>query len=173
MPTQKVVTVNGQDLLELDLTLGQVIQVVSGTVNAVSGTTQIPFDNTAPLITEGFQLLSLSVTPKAVASKQYLTLNLNVDHSNNNRIITATVWVNTSLIYTHSVNIADTLIAPSGRPLSLPIHAWFDSVDLTPKTVQVRVGANGNGTTYVGASADVNLGGNRNTHYSLMEVLNV
>jgi len=168
MPTQKVVTVNGQDLLELNLTLGQVIQVVSGTVNAVSGTTQVPFDNTTPLITEGFQLLSLSVTPKAVASKQYLTLNLNVDHSNNNRTITATVWVNTSLIYTHSVNIAT-----SGRPLSLPIHAWFDSVDLTPKTVQVRVGASNNGTTYVGDSAGVNLGGNRNTDYSLMEVLNV
>ena len=168
MPTQKVVTVNGQDLLELDLTLGQVIQVVSGTVNAVSGTTQIPFDNTTPLIAEGFQLLSLSVTPKAVASKQYLTLNLNVDHSNNNRTITATVWVNTSLIYTHSVNIAT-----SGRPLSLPIHAWFDSVDLTLKTVQVRVGASNNGTTYVGSAPAASLGGNRNTDYSLMEVLNV
>lgn len=168
MPTQKVVTVNGQDLLELSLTLGQVIQAVSGTVNAVSGTTQIPFDNTTPLITEGFQLLTLSVTPKATDSKQYITLNLNVDHSNSNRTITATVWVDTSLIYTHSVNIAT-----SGRPLSLPIHAWFDSLDLTAKTVQVRVGANGNGTTYVGASAGVNLGGNRNTDYSLMEVLNV
>lgn len=167
MPTQKVVTVNGQDLLELNLTLGQVIQAVSGTVNAVSGTTQIPFDNTTPLITEGFQLLSLSVTPKAVASKQYLTLNLNVDHSNNNRTITATVWVDTSLIYTHSVNIAT-----SGRPLSLPIHTWFDSTDLTPKTVQVRIGANGNGTTYVGASG-VTLGGNRFSDYSLIEVLNV
>jgi hypothetical protein len=168
MPTQKVVTVNEQDLLELDLTLGQVIQVVSGTVNAVSGTTLIPFDNTTPLITEGFQLLTLSVTPKATDSKQYITLNLNVDHSTNNRTITATVWVNTSLIYTHSVNIAT-----AGRPLSLPIHTWFDSLDLTAKTVQVRVGANGSGTTYVGASAGVNLGGNRNTDYSLMEVLNV
>ena len=168
MPTQKVVTVNGQDLLELNLTLGQVIQVVSGTVNAVSGTTQIPFDNTAPLITEGFQILSLSITPKSADSKQYLTLNLNVDHSSNNRTVTTTVWVGASLIYTHSVNI-DT----SGRPLSLPIHTWFDSVDLTSKTVQVRVGASNNGTTYVGASAGVNLGGNRNTDYSLMEVLNV
>lgn len=168
MPTQKVVTVNGQDLLELNLTLGQVIQIVSGTVNAVSGTTQLPFDNTTPLITEGFQLLSLTVTPKAVASKQYLTFNLNVDHSNNNRTITATVWVNTSLIYTHSVNIAT-----SGRPLSLPIHTWFDSTDLTLKTVQIRIGANGNGTTYVGAAPVANLGGNRFSDYSLMEVLNV
>lgn len=169
MPNQKVVTVNGQDLLELNLTLGQVIQAVSGTVNAVSGTTQLPFDNTTPLITEGFQILSLSVTPKSVNSKQYLTINLNVDHSaNNNRTVTATVWVGTSLIYTYSVNIAT-----SGRPLSLPIHTWFDSVDLTPKTVQIRIGANGNGTTYVGAAPVANLGGNRFSDYSLMEVLNV
>lgn len=168
MPTQKVVTVNGQDLLELDLTLGQVIQVVSGTVNAVSGTTQIPFDNTTPLITEGFQLLSLSVTPKSADSRQYLTINLNVDHSANNRTVTATVWVGTSLIYTYSANVG-----AAGRPFSLPIHTWFDSTDLTPKTVQIRIGANGNGTTYVGDTPVANLGGNRDTDYSLMEVLNV
>lgn len=168
MPTQKVVTVNGKELLELNLTLGQVVQVVSGTVNAVSGTTQIPFDNTAPLITEGFQLLSLTVTPQATDSKQYLTFNLNVDHSISNRTITATVWLDATLIYTHSVSIAT-----AGRPLSLPIHTWFDSVDLTSKNLQIRVGASNNGTTYVGAAPVANLGGNRSSDYSLFEVLNV
>lgn len=168
MPTQKVLTVDGQELLELDIKLGQVVQVVSGTVNAVSGTTQIPFDSTTPLITEGFQLLSFSITPKAVDSKQYLTFNLNVDHSANNRTITATVWLDATLIYTHSVNIAT-----AGRPLSLPIHTWFDSVDLTSKNLQIRVGASNNGTTYVGAAPVADLGGNRFSDYSLFEVLNV
>jgi hypothetical protein len=169
MPNQKVLVV-GTDLPidEKEIMLGQVVQIVSNTVASVSGTTQVPFDNTTPLITEGFQILSLDITPKASDSRIYIFFNLNIDHSANNRTVTATVWAGTSLIYTHSVNLAT-----AGRPISLPIHTWFDSTDTTLKNIQVRVGANGNGTTYVGASPTANLGGNRFSDYSVMEVLNV
>lgn len=147
--------------------VGAITQVISNTIASVSGTAQIPFDNTPPLITEGFPLLNITITPKVANSRQYLSCNLNVDHSANNRTITATVWVDTALIYTFSVNVAT-----AGRPLSLPVDTWFDSVDVSPKNIQIRVGANGNGTTYIGAAPVANLGGNRVMDYSFFEVLN-
>jgi hypothetical protein len=171
MPTQKVVVIDPTSpsgVVEQAVVLGQVIQAISGTVNSISGTTQTPFDNTAPLITEGFQLLSLNITPKSAQSRLFITCNLNVDHSVNNRTITACVYLGSSLVYTYSVNVAT-----AGRPISLPIHTWVDTTDLTTKNLQIRVGANGNGTTYIGASPTVNLGGNRFSDYTVLEVLNV
>ncbi len=172
MPTQKVLVVTDatQEVDEKEITLGQVVQAIVGTINPVSGTTQIPFDNTTPLITEGFQILSLNITPKFANSRIIITCNLNVHTSSTlvNRNISAVVWVGNGIVYTHTVNTGT-----NQAPEALPISTWFDSTDTTTKTLQIRVGANGSGTTYVGASDNVNLNGNRFTDYVVLEVLNV
>lgn len=172
MPTQKVLVVTDatQEVDEKEITLGQVVQSIVGTINPVSGTTQIPFDDTAPLITEGFQILSLNITPKFANSRIVITCNLNVHTSSIlvNRNITAVVWVGNAIIYTHTANTRT-----NQAPETLPICTWFNSTDTTTKTLQIRVGADDSGTTYVGASGDVNLNGNRFTDYVVLEVLNV
>lgn len=149
--------------------MGTVLQCITGTINATSGTTQLPFDNTAPLITDGFQILNLSITPKSANSKILVLCSLNVHTSSIlTRKITSVVWAGNSIIYTQSMN------TPANQaPEVLPLNTWFDSTDTTTKTLQIRVGADGTGTTYVGASGNVNLGENRFTDYIVLEVLNV
>lgn len=144
--------------------------MLSGTVNTVSGTTQIPFDNTSPLITEGFQVLSVNITPKSASSKILVICNLNVHTSSVlfNRNITAVVWAGSSIVYTHTANTS-----VNQDPEALPISTWFDSTDTTTKNIQIRVGADGTGTTYVGGSGNASLNGDRLTAYTILEVLNV
>jgi len=173
MPTQKLVVVDPTSpsgIAEKNITLGQVVQIITGTVDPVSGTTQIPFDNTAPLITDGFQILSLNITPKFANSKILVICNLNVHTSSvlASRNITAVVWVGSSIVYTYTSNTS-----VNQAPEALPISTWFNSVDTTTKNIQIRVGADGTGTTYVGASGNANLGGNRFSDYIVLEVLNV
>ena len=174
MPTQKLVVVDPTSpsgIAEKNITLGQVVQMLTGAVNPVSGTTQIPFDNTAPLITEGFEILRLNITPTFANSKILIICNLNVHTSNvllASRNITAVVWVGSSIAYTHTSNTS-----ASQAPEALPISTWFNSVDTTTKDIQIRVGADGTGTTYVGASDNANLGGNRFSNYIILEVLDV
>lgn len=149
--------------------IGAVLQCIAGTVNATSGTTRIPFDNSAPLITEGFQLLSLNITPKSASSKILIFCNLNVHTSAiATRNITGVIWAGNSIIYSQSIN------TPANQaPEILSLFTWFDSTDTTTKNLQIRVGADGSGTVYIGASNNVNLGGNRFTDYTILEVLNV
>lgn len=150
------------------LPFGELLQCIIGTVNTVSGTTQIPFDNTTPLITEGFQVLNVSITPKSANSKILIICNLNVHTSSTlvNRNITGVVWAGNSIAYTHTVNTGK-----NQAPEALPLCTWFDSTDTTTKTLQIRVGADGSGTTYVGGSGNVTLNGNRFTDYIILEVL--
>jgi hypothetical protein len=54
---------------------GKTIQVVTGTIGTSSANGQIPYDNTTPLSTEGFQLWSLAFTPLLAISTIVITIN--------------------------------------------------------------------------------------------------
>ena len=64
---------------------GHIIQVVNQTSNtATTSTATIPYDNTIPQITEGFEILSVTITPKSANSKLFFNVLFNGYHSAEN-----------------------------------------------------------------------------------------
>ena len=73
-------TVNGwQPQAYAGMGQGMVIQCIHGSVAAVSGTSSIPNDNTTPLVTEGYELWSDTITLNNVANHVEVTTSLTLD----------------------------------------------------------------------------------------------
>lgn len=150
------------------LPYGNVLQYVSAEMAAVSGTATIPLDSTAPQITEGFQILNTTFTPLSSTSKIRIIANLQVSNSTAGRTIIAAVFVNgaasaveTFAIYSNAANTG----------WVLPVNVLLNSTNKTPKTITIRIGANGSGTTYFGTIGTNTLGGTINKSYSITEFI--
>lgn len=119
-------------------------------IPAMSGTSLIPYDNTTPLISEGTQLSSVSITPIAVTSQLVVSGSILVDCSANARNIAIALFRGNTCIGTAVTNIGT---GGRGTPLS------FSFTDLTlgtfvgtPTTYSLRIGASSSSTWYVNSS---------------------
>jgi hypothetical protein len=146
----------------------RILSSYTGQTGAVSGTSKIPADNTAPLVTEGTQLWSQTVVPATENSKFMINQVFMLGCSTNNRQITVSVFRNSTCIYVTSLNLAT-----GGRTGSLNIH----TIDLPNTTEQVvyslRVGVNANATWYVntGSATTYTFGGVANaSDWSILEL---
>jgi hypothetical protein len=133
-------------------------QNMSGVIPAISGTTIIPQDNTAPLITEGTQVWTQSVTPSYVGSKVQISFTATVDSGTNNRMIIASVFRDTV-----NIGVTTCTITTSARPQCLAFNLFDIPGGAGPYTYSCRVGVssaatwyvNGNGVAqYAGLKAD-------------------
>ena len=148
------------------LPYGNVAQYVSNEIPALSGTATIPLDSTAPLITEGFQILSTSFTPLASSSKIRIIANLQVSNSTAGRSIIAAVFINGALAETFAV-----YSTTANTGCILPVNVLINSTSKTAKTIAIRIGANAAGTTYFGTVGTNTLGGAINKSYSITEFI--
>jgi len=120
--------------------------------------TILPHDDTIPQITEGNEVLSVTITPISALSRFILRATLNVGGATSLQVSGSTFRVGftdgigSSSISLNSTNFMDQLI----------VAASYDAVDLTARTYTVRVGSaaasdvflNGDGTARVfGGSA--------------------
>lgn len=72
----------GGTIDQAGLPLGTVVQVVNiGSATVSTGTTQIPFDNTLPQITEGTEFMTLAITPKSASNVLVIEITAMVSHS--------------------------------------------------------------------------------------------
>lgn len=74
--TNQIIKTNGSGVLSFtdQFPSGTVLQTISTFVDTVQTITDVvPFDNTIPQISEGAQILSLSITPHANSNKIYVT----------------------------------------------------------------------------------------------------
>lgn len=133
-----------------------------GTVGQLSGTTRMTYGNTAPLITDGTQVWSQSVTPKYVGSIITIEFAPIVDCSNNNQSITLALFKGSTLI-------GWTMCATAGRPNSMTLICNDTTASLTPVTYSCRIGSAA-GTWYLGQGASGTMGGN-NQGWKIDEVL--
>lgn len=146
---------------------GQILQAKVGIIPVTTGTSTTPFDNTAPLISEGFVLATDTITPFLPDSTIYIIYSLMLDSSQNNRTITAAAYAGTNLISCSAANLGT-----AGRPISTTFTHRHIPGSTTPINLSIRVGANGGGTTYVNRGVTATLNNNAFSAYLILEIKN-
>ena len=145
------------------LPAGSVLQVVNyqtGTFS--SGTTQMPLDNTIPQITEGFQILSLAITPISATSKLLFNVNVQV-------IPQTAAWTGVALFQGATANA----IAATGSYWAdgggvIPFNYFMTSGTTSSTTFTVRVGMDAAGTLFINGAPY--WGGVANTSITITEI---
>ena len=137
---------------------GTVLQVQnSSTSSVITGTTTIPLDDTIPQNTEGFQILSVSITPKSASNKLKISINTFLMNSN------ASSTTNQLALFQDSTAnaIAATCHANGSAFMTqLNLIHYMTAGTTSSTTFNVRVGNNAAGTTTVnGASGARYYGG--------------
>jgi len=89
---------------------GSVLQTISSTVPALSGTTVITLSNNTPLITDGVQLWSATITPKSTSSKININGSFSYSSSQSTRQLVAYVFRGSTCIGATAAYISTTLV---------------------------------------------------------------
>jgi len=117
---------------------GGVIQVVTKQILTSASGTNIPYDNTAPTITEGFEIVNLSITPLSTSNKIVLGCSFFIDRYNGSVGIGCMFRGNTLLNVTHG----------SSAKQNLTLFYVDTPNTLNSITYSVRAGTN-SGTAWV------------------------
>lgn len=143
-------------------------QFVGGQLAHLSGTTQIPYDDTPPLVTEGTEFFTQDITTETAAGKIILWFSTIVTVSNASRIATIALFRDSVLIGVTAVG------APSSNA---PVTATFIVADAPGAagtyTYSGRIGNSAAATWYVGGfTSGANYGGaaNTNNQYVIMRI---
>lgn len=146
--------------------VGQVVQIVHGSVSQTSSNVQIPFDTTAPLITEGLELWSVSFTPLysnsliIIQSNQWTAVNSASDVVVTGALFRGTTCINSSLIG-WSTNTND------GSSSNI---IYVDPAGSTSaRTYSFRAGPNINATIFYNRGVTATLGGTGTGQYIITE----
>lgn len=135
---------------------GHVIQSVEGTYAANAAlTAQIPYDDTVPQVTEGTQIISVSLTPKFSNSKLRCRFTGQASYSGVDNV-TAALFTGASA----NAFAAQSLVDDSGRTLSFAFERTISPATTSAVTVSARVGPAAAISVYFnGATAGRRLGG--------------
>jgi hypothetical protein len=145
--------------------MGRVLQIVSGTIASSTGTTQIPWDNTTPLITEGHQIWTQSFTPISTTSRIVVEYTLSVATSVAARTATSSIFFGATVI-----GAVGSYMATTNVPYSLAVRVVYTAGSTATVTVQGRCGSSGTGTLSVNQANGNNLAGAAVTQYTITEI---
>lgn len=150
---------------------GKVLQMVTGSISPTTGTTQVPFDTTSPLSTEGFQIWSQAVTPLSATSVFLIGFNITQAHGTVGRVFTTSVFAGTTNIggACAAISATTSLATPIGATNTaiLISHAPGSTAAIT---FSARTGTNGAGTAYVNQGVTATMGSSLTTDYWIMEI---
>lgn len=148
---------------------GGVGQRIRGSVGVISGNSQIPTDNTAPLVTEGTQLWTATVTPQLANSNLIIDFVGMIDTSKINTIVTLSVYRGSTLIgFVCAASSGYNGLSPT--PFAIRINE--PSQGLTPVVYQCRIGIDtSNSTWYLGRPNGNTMGGVNPSCWSITEEL--
>lgn len=143
-------------------------EILFGQLSHLQGTTQIPADNTPPLVTEGTQFFSQSVTTQTSGGRIVLWFSSVATVSDSSRIATISLFRDSTLIGVTAIS------APGSNS---PQPSTFIIVDAPGAagtyTYSGRIGVSASATWYIGGfTTNFNYGGaaNTNNQYVLMRV---
>jgi hypothetical protein len=146
---------------------GRVIQVVTGSIAASSGTVTIPLDNTTPLITEGNQIWTQAFTPLTTVSRITIRFSITAASSATSRIMILAVFAGSTCISAS----AQTTAATIGAAANLSMGVAHNPGSTAPITFSARLGSSAAGTAYCNQTNAATLGGAFVTEYTIMEVV--
>jgi len=122
---------------------GAVLQVVNfkkGTV--VTGTNIIPLDNTVPLAGDGFEVMTLAITPRSSSSTLKVDVVCLARSNNSSQVLTTALYrdgsaaIATTFQYENSANFIKNMV----------LTHFVSSTSTNETTFKVRVGQNQSGT---------------------------
>jgi len=128
---------------------GVVQRVVTASSSVVSGTAQIPLDDTIPQVTEGTQFLAVTITPRNASSTLVVEANVFLSSSNAVNGVTGAI---------HLASSADAIAAaslPVGATAEtiLSIRHSFVANTVAAIPVQLRLGGSGATTIHMNGSS--------------------
>lgn len=123
---------------------GEIIRTFFLPVGIYAGTSVIPIGNSAPLITQGSLIQSLTVTPTLLASKFSFSSSFIADCASNNKSVVVAMFRDNTCFYSTS-----TELFAAGRPTNMSIEIFDAPNTLSPVTYSLRVGISSNATWYL------------------------
>lgn len=146
---------------------GQVLQDFSVVLNTlVTGTALIPSDDTIPQATEGFQIMTGTVTPTAIGNKIVVEVLTNTSNSAANNMVSA-------LFRNAETDAVAVGFSSNPGAYNIPLLYRFEMVatSTAPLTFTVRCGGSAAGTTTInGSAAARRYGGTASSYMRFIEV---
>lgn len=160
---------NIQQLQAADtISTGIELQELEGTVGQLSGTTQIPYNNNAPLITGGTQIWTATLTPSKIGSLVKIDFSTIIDTSAINLAVTIAIFRGSTLIGFCTTSSS----AYNGQmPAAATIKLMDTTTSLSPVTYTCRAGISANGTWYLGRGSNGTMGGTNPSAWLIRETL--
>lgn len=137
-----------EDVSDGGISSGVVVQVKNFQTGAsVTGTTTIPVDDTIPQNTEGFEAMTLSITPTSATNKLKIEVVVNAGSS-----ATPPFYIAAALFQDSAANalaVQASTLGTSTHSTELSFTHYMDAGTTSATTFKVRVGANGAGTHFI------------------------
>ena len=130
-----------------------IVQTIHGTISAQTGTTEIPYDSTTPLISEGTQIGTADFTMTKAAHDVHIQFNILIEGSTNNADVVVAVFRDTICVASYPVGTNT-----SGSSLPVSFHFVDNPADTATHTYSGRIGISA-GTWLVNSPSGGNLGG--------------
>lgn len=141
------------DVLELPGRVVQVVNVVTGAV--ATGTTQLPYDDTIPQITEGNEFMTLAITPRSDTNKLRIDVVFHGGASVSARLAVALFQDSTA----GALAAVETFIDATSGGATIPLTYYMTAGTTSATTFRVRAGMNVAGTTTFNGAAGTRLYG--------------
>lgn len=150
---------------KIDPKFSGVGQKFRGSVQQQSGTTIIPFDNSAPVVTEGSQLWSQSVTCDNSDSVFKIEFDTEIDINAVNKNVTI-AFFRDSVFLGCRTSSASGYNGVSPAPISM---TFYDQPGVGTFNYTCRIGIDSSGTWYLGKGNSQSMGGNNPSWWSISE----
>lgn len=145
--------------------LGRLMQFTTGNITQTTGTTILPYDNTLPSSTEGFQIFTANITPFYNNSTIIVIYNIFYECSSINTVVTTTLLNGTTTIAANASRQAT-----ANQPNTLCVTKGFQSGTTSAITLSARIGPAFASTVYVNRGNTETFGGSITTSYIIMEI---
>jgi hypothetical protein len=143
-------------------------QVEASPTSSSSNAAAISFDGTVPQITEGTEILTLSITPKSASSKLYVEAVTHLGNNGGNNKTLAALFRDAT---TDAISASVCNVDGSGSVETLVVKTVENANSTSATTFRLRVGAD-SGTVYWNRSSSQTLGTSMKTTIWITEVLN-
>ena len=169
MSTLEVKAIQAPSGFDLTMPAGHIVQTVNTqTTSTIVGTTTIPYDDTIPQITEGFEVLTLNITPKSATNKLLINvvtiLSAGVNSLPSTNLFVGTTANALATTFTHAYGEAD-------NPLNHKLTHYMTSGSTSALTFRVRIGCNNSGSVTLNGREEVRkMGGALTSSITIMEV---
>jgi len=140
------------------------LNTYKGNVPVVSGTTQIPYGTSAPLVTGGTQLWTQTVTPSFSNTNMEISFGSIVDCSSSGATITVALFAGSMLLAFRCA-----YVTTSNHPVCFDMKLNHAPGSVTPVVYSCRIGVSLSSTWYLGRPASSSMGGVNLSGWSIKE----